>query len=39
MTLTKYKTWEGQFIEVKKGQYLTNPIVIGNIYIGHTKTK
>ncbi len=26
MALTKYKTWEGQFIEVKKGEYLTKPI-------------
>ncbi len=32
MSLTKYKTWEGQFIEVKKGEYLTKPIVISNIY-------
>ena len=33
MTLSKYKTWEGQFIEVKKGEHLTKPIIIGNIYI------
>ncbi len=26
-TLTKYKTWEGQFIEVKKGEYLTKSII------------
>ncbi len=39
MTLTKYKTWEGQFIEVKKGEYITKPIVIGNIYIDYPKTQ
>ncbi len=28
----KYKIWEGQVIQVKKGEYLTKPIIIGNIY-------
>ncbi len=39
MTLIKCKTWEGQFIELKKGEYLTKPIVIGNKYIDHPKTQ
>ncbi len=29
--LNKYKTWEGQIIQVKKGDILTKPIIIGNI--------
>ncbi len=32
MTLSKFKTWKGQFIEVKEGEHLTKPIIIGNIY-------
>ena len=28
----KYDTWEGQFINVKKGDHLSKPITIGNIY-------
>ncbi len=27
-----YNTWEGQFIQVKKGETLSKPINIGNIY-------
>ena len=27
-----YKTWEGQIIQVKKGEHLSKPINIGNIY-------
>jgi hypothetical protein len=30
--LTKYKTWEGQIIQVKKGKSLSKAINIGNIY-------
>ncbi len=33
--ILKYKTWEGQIIQVKKGEHLSKPINIGNIYIGH----
>ena len=32
LKLNKYKTWEGQIIQVKKGENLTKPIIIGNIY-------
>jgi len=28
----KYNSWEGQFIQVKKGEYLSKPIIVGNIY-------
>lgn len=28
----KYDTWEGQFIHVKKGEHLSKPIILGNIY-------
>ena len=28
----KYNTWEGQFIQVKKGDNLSKPIILGNIY-------
>lgn len=28
----KHDTWEGQFIHIKKGDYLAKPIVLGNIY-------
>jgi hypothetical protein len=31
-TLTNYNTWEGQIIQVKKGEYLDKPVNIGNIY-------
>ena len=30
--LTKYKTWEGQIIQVKRGKHLSKSITIGNIY-------
>ncbi len=30
--LNKYKTWEGQIIQLKKGDNLRKPIIIGNIY-------
>ena len=30
--LTGYNTWEGQVIQVKKGEYLAKPVLIGNIY-------
>ncbi len=30
--LNKYKTWEGQMIQVKKRENLIKPIIIGNIY-------
>ncbi len=32
LVLTKYKTWEGQVIQVRKGKHLSKPINIGNIY-------
>ncbi len=32
MKLTKYRTWEGQIIEVNKGGNLSKPVIIGNIY-------
>ncbi len=32
LKLNKYATWEGQVIEVKKGDILAKPIYIGNIY-------
>ncbi len=28
----KYKTWEGQIIQLKKGEHPSKPINIGNIY-------
>ena len=28
----KYDTWEGQVITIKKGNYLTKPLILGNIY-------
>ncbi len=28
----KYDTWEGLFIQVKKGEYLSKPVILGNIY-------
>ncbi len=28
----RYKTWEGQVIQIKKGEHLAKPITIGNIY-------
>ncbi len=31
--LSKYKTWEGQGIQVKKGETIAKPIQIVNIYI------
>ncbi len=30
--LSNYDTWEGQIIQVKKGELLNKPIIIGNIY-------
>ncbi len=30
--LIGYKTWEGQVIQVKKGEHLAKPFTIGNIY-------
>ncbi len=30
--LNKYKTWEGQINQVKKGDNVAKPIIIGNIY-------
>ncbi len=32
LELTKYKTWEGQCIEVMRGKTLSKPLYIGNIY-------
>ncbi len=32
MKLTKYRTWEGQIIKVNKGDNLSKPVIIGNIY-------
>ncbi len=32
MTLNTYRTWEGQFIQIKKGNQIHKPIIIGNIY-------
>jgi len=32
LKLNKYESWEGQFINVKKGVNLNKPIIIGNIY-------
>ena len=32
LRLIQYATWEGQVIQVEKGDTLTKPIVIGNIY-------
>ncbi len=32
MELNTYDTWEGQVIEVKKGNHLPKPVIIGNIY-------
>jgi hypothetical protein len=29
LKLNKYKTWEGQFIQIKKGEVLDRPIIIG----------
>ena len=28
----KYDTWEGLFIQVKKGEHLSKPVILGNIY-------
>lgn len=28
----KYDTWEGQFIHIKRGNHLSKPIILGNIY-------
>ncbi len=33
LKLNKYKTLEAQIIQVKKGENLTKPIIIGNIYL------
>ena len=30
--LDNFENWEGQFIQVKKGDYLTKPVILGNIY-------
>ncbi len=30
--LSHFVTWEGQIVQVKKGEYLAKPITIGNIY-------
>ncbi len=32
LKLNKYATWEGQVMELKKGDILAKPICIGNIY-------
>jgi hypothetical protein len=32
LRLTQYATWEGQVIQVEKGEILNKPIIIGNIY-------
>ncbi len=32
LRLTQHTTWEGQVIKVEKGDTLTKPVVIGNIY-------
>ncbi len=32
MKLTKCRTWEGQIIKVNKGDNLSKPVIIGNIY-------
>ncbi len=32
MEVTKYRTWEGQIIKVNKGDNLSKPVMIGNIY-------
>ncbi len=34
--LSKFKTWEGKFIEVKKGEHITK--LINAIYIDRSKT-
>ncbi len=31
-TFIQYKTWEGQLIQIKTGEHLAKPIMIGNIY-------
>ncbi len=30
--LNKQNSWEGQFIQIRKGEHFTHPIIIGNIY-------
>ncbi len=30
--LDNFENWEGQFIQVKKGDYLAKPVILGNIY-------
>ncbi len=32
LKLNNYQTWEGQVIQIKKGDTLNKPITIGNIY-------
>ena len=32
MKLTGYNTWGGQVIQVRKGEHLAKPVIIGNIY-------
>ncbi len=32
LKINKYKNWEGQIIQVKKGENLTKPIILGTIY-------
>ena len=30
--LDQFLNWEGQFIQIKKGQYLNKPVILGNVY-------
>ncbi len=32
LKLNKQNSWEGQFIQIRKGEHFTHPIIIGNIY-------